>query len=52
MGRQPDQSGLNYWVGQANAGQPRDQLLVDFATSQENANLIGAHIDHGYWTTH
>jgi hypothetical protein len=52
LGRQPDQAGLNYWVGQANAGQPRDQLLVDFATSPENVTLIGAHTADGFWTTH
>src|SRR5579871_2287750 len=52
LGRAPDQAGLNYWVGQADAGQPRDQLLIDFAISQENVNLIGSHITHGYWTTH
>jgi hypothetical protein len=52
LGRAPDQAGLNYWVGQANAGQPRDQLLIDFATSPENVSLIGPHIADGYWTTH
>jgi len=52
LGRTPDQAGLNYWVGQANAGQPRDQLLIDFATSPENVNLIGSHVDNGFWTTH
>ena len=30
LGRAPDAGGLSYWIGQANAGQPRDQLLVDF----------------------
>jgi hypothetical protein len=51
-GRQPDQSGLNYWIGQANAGQSHDQLLVNFATSAENVQLIGGHISNGFWTTH
>jgi hypothetical protein len=51
LGRTPDQAGLNYWIGQANSGTPRDQLLVDFAVSQENVNLIAPHISHGYWTT-
>ncbi len=50
LGRAPDQNGLNYWINQANAGQPRDQLLVDFATSPENVNLIALHIAHGFWT--
>jgi hypothetical protein len=52
LGRAPDQGGLDYWVGQANAGQPKDQLLVDFAVSAENAALIGSHVSNGYWTTH
>ncbi len=51
LGRAPDQAGLAYWVSQANAGTPRDQLLVDFAVSQENVNLIAPHISNGYWTT-
>jgi hypothetical protein len=51
LGRAPDQAGLNFWIGQANSGLARDQLLVDFATSTENVQLIGAHTAHGYWTT-
>jgi hypothetical protein len=51
LGRTPDQAGLDYWVGQANTGQPRDQLLVDFAISAENVTLITPHTAHGYWTT-
>jgi hypothetical protein len=51
LGRAPDAAGLAYWIGQANAGQPHDALLVAFATSQENANLIGAHTQWGFWTT-
>lgn len=50
LGRAPDQAGLDYWVAQANAGQPRDQLLIAFATSPENVNLIGSHVSNGYWT--
>ncbi len=52
LGRAPDQSGLAYWVGQANAGQPRDQLLIDFAISPENVSLVGSHVSNGYWTSH
>ncbi|MGA8169468.1 MAG: DUF4214 domain-containing protein [Methylocystis sp.] len=48
--RTPDQAGLNYWIGEANAGTPRDQLLVDFATSTENVNLIAPHVSNGFWT--
>ena len=51
LGRTPDAGGLDYWIGQANAGQPRDQLLVDFATSPENVNLIQPHVANGFWTT-
>ena len=50
LGRTPDQAGLDYWVGEANAGQPRDQLLVDFAISPENVSLIAPHTSAGYWT--
>jgi hypothetical protein len=52
LGRAPDPAGLAYWIGQANGGQPRDQLMVDFAISAENVQLIGPHISEGYWTTH
>jgi Domain of unknown function (DUF4214) len=51
LDRAPDAAGFNYWLAQANLGQPRDQLLVDFATSPENVTLIGQHISNGYWTT-
>ena len=51
LGRTPDQAGLNFWIGNANAGEARDQLLVDFATSGENATLIGSHVSNGFWTT-
>ena len=51
LGRAPDQAGLDYWIGQADAGQPRDQLLVNFAISNENVQLIGSHISTGYWTS-
>ena len=51
LGRAPDSAGLSYWVNQSNTGTARDQLLVNFALSQENATLIGSHISNGYWTT-
>jgi uncharacterized repeat protein (TIGR03803 family) len=51
LGRAPDQAGLTYWIGQANAGEAHDQLLVAFATSQENVQLIAPHVANGYWTT-
>ena len=51
LGRAPDPAGLAYWIGQANAGQARDQLLVDFAVSAENLQTTGPHTAHGYWVT-
>jgi hypothetical protein len=38
-------------VAQADAGMAPDQLLVSFAASAENVQLIGAHTANGYWTT-
>jgi hypothetical protein len=51
LGRTPDSAGLAYWIAQANAGIPHDQLLVDFATSPENIQTTGPHTAHGYWVT-
>jgi hypothetical protein len=51
LGRAPDAAGLAYWEAQANAGTPRDQLLVDFATSSENVALIAPHTANGYWVS-
>jgi uncharacterized repeat protein (TIGR03803 family) len=51
LGRAPDQAGLTYWIGQANAGAAHDQLLIAFATSQENVQLIAPHVSNGFWTT-
>ena len=51
LGRTPDAGGLAFWIGQANQGAAHDQLLVSFATSGENINLISSHVANGYWTT-
>ena len=51
LGRTPDAAGLAYWEAQANAGTPRDQLLVAFATSTENLTLTAPHTANGYWLT-
>jgi hypothetical protein len=51
LGRTPDAGGLAYWEAQANAGQPRDQLLVAFATSAENIQTAAPHTAHGYWVS-
>jgi hypothetical protein len=50
LGRSPDAAGLAFWLAQANAGQPRDALMVAFAASPENLQLIGTHVANGYWT--
>ncbi len=51
LGRTPDAAGLAYWEAQANAGTPRDQLLVAFATSAENLQTTAPHTAHGYWVS-
>ena len=51
LGRTPDSAGLAYWVSNLDRGEARDQLLVDFALSSENAALVGSHISNGFWTT-
>ncbi|MGA8170939.1 MAG: DUF4214 domain-containing protein [Methylocystis sp.] len=51
LGRTPDTPGLTYWEGQANMGTPRDQLLVDFATSAENVALTAPHTANGFWVS-
>ncbi len=50
LGRAPDAAGLAYWEGQANSGMAHDQLLVAFATSAENVQLLAPHTANGYWT--
>lgn len=51
LGRAPDQEGLNFWIKQADAGLSHEQLLVNFATSNENVQLTGQHTaDHVFWT--
>lgn len=37
LSRQPDDQGLNYWLGQLSAGTSRDQVALQFATSLERA---------------
>jgi hypothetical protein len=51
LGRAPDAAGLAYWEAQANAGTPRDQLLVDFATSTENIQTTALHTANGFWVS-
>ena len=41
LGRLPDSSGLNYWLGQLNSGaETRYEVLLGFAESAENKNLF------------
>ena len=51
LGRAPDAAGLAYWEAQANAGTPRDQLLVAFATSPENLQTTAPHTANGFWVS-
>ena len=39
MGREPDAGGLNYWVGELDKGMKREELLNNFASSQEYRDL-------------
>ena len=41
LGRAPDTSGLNYWLGQLNSGaETRYEALLGFAESAENKGLF------------
>ena len=41
LGRLPDSSGLNYWLGQLNSGaETRYEVLLGFAESAENKSLF------------
>ena len=41
LGRDYDQSGYSYWLGQLNSGnETRHELLLGFAESAENKNLF------------
>ena len=49
--RRPDQAGWDFWTAALNKGYARDQLLVDFAMSQENVNTTASHMSNGFWVT-
>ena len=51
LGRAPEQSGLDYWVRRANAGMSHQDILISFATSQENIAITTPHTTIGLWTT-
>ena len=40
MGREADQSGLNYWVGRLNRGESRKTILKSFAGCPEFKNIV------------
>tara|TARA_Y100001968_G_scaffold165079_1_gene151088 strand:+ start:924 stop:2141 length:1218 start_codon:yes stop_codon:yes gene_type:complete len=40
LGRDYDQSGYDFWLGELNNGRERNQLLLDFAESPENKELF------------
>jgi hypothetical protein len=50
LGREPDQGGIDYWTNVVNIGWVnRDQLLIEFAQSQENVALTAPNTNAGYW---
>lgn len=49
LGRAPDQAGYDFWVGGMNAGLGRDDILIAFAESDENVNLVAPNFDDGVW---
>lgn len=50
FGRNPDQGGLNYWVGQLNGGMSRTDVFIGFANSKEFAGLCSSYgIVKGYY---
>ena len=40
MGREADQGGLNYWLGQMNKGMSRQKVANNFANSKEFKNIV------------
>ena len=47
--RNPDSSGLQYWLNGLENGMSRDTLLIQFALSTENVNSVSSHVQNGYW---
>jgi len=41
LNREPDSSGLDYWVGRLDSGMSRESLVTGFTESAEGVNLIG-----------
>jgi serralysin len=52
LGREGDSGGIQFWNDQLiNNKQSRDQVLIGFANSPENIDLIGINSQDGYWVT-
>jgi Domain of unknown function (DUF4214) len=47
LDRDPDQGGLNYWIGQINNGMSRESALINFSESNENVSNVAALVDNG-----
>ena len=47
LDRDPDQGGLNYWIGQLNNGMSRESALINFSESNENVSNVAALIENG-----
>lgn len=47
LDRDPDQGGLNYWIGQLNGGMSRESALINFSESNENVSNVAALIGNG-----
>ena len=47
LGRAPDSTGLNFWVGQVRSGMSTADLLVSFSESAENKAHVAPAIQHG-----
>ena len=43
LGREPDQAGLNYWLGLMNGGMSRENVLNGFAASTEWADICSGY---------
>ena len=48
--RNPDPLGASFWIDQLNKGLGKDQLMLDFAVSNEAVQGVATHVTHGYWT--
>lgn len=47
LDRDPDQGGLNYWIGQLNGGMSRESALINFSESNENVSNVATLIENG-----